>query len=257
MKKSPFPWALYSKKMGAKIEKSRSAGFFTAKEAEERQMRFVMGREGGLEEGNEIAFYWLVDLDGGVILDAKYQAFGNAALYAAAEALCELLIGKNYDQAKRISADLIDKHLRDHSETPAFPEETAPFLNLVLEAADKAAEQCLDLPLSASYVSPLPRDSAGKEGTTLPDWSSLSKEQRISLIEELLDEEIRPYIALDAGGITLEDLKNESEVHISYQGSCTSCHSAVGSTLSAIQEILQTKLNPSLTVIPNLDDLNF
>src|SRR5262249_9986967 len=149
---TPFPWARYSKKLAAKIEKPRNAGYFTQQSAEERGMRLAVGSEGAIEDGNMVTLYWLVDKEDGVIVDAKFQVLGQTAVIGAAEIACDLLIRKNYDQAKRISADLIDKQVRDRSEEHAFPLETAPHLNLVLEAIEKAAEQCTDLPLPSAYV---------------------------------------------------------------------------------------------------------
>ena len=109
-------------------------------------MRLAFGREGSREEGNLVCFYWLVDPDDGIIVDARFQTYGQSALIGAAEIACELMIGKNYDQARRISADLIDKQARDRPDEPAFPNETFPHLNLVLGAIDLAAEGCQGIP---------------------------------------------------------------------------------------------------------------
>src|ERR1700722_7269161 len=125
-----FPWARYSKKLSAKIEKPRNVGFFTKESAEERGLRYADGSEGSMVDGNMVVIYWLVDKEDGVIVDAKFQALGQSALLGAADIACDLIVGKNYDQAQRVSADLIDRQVRDRSEDPAFPPETAPHLNL-------------------------------------------------------------------------------------------------------------------------------
>lgn len=247
-----FPWARYSKKMAAKIDRPRSAGYFTEEDASKRGMRFVAGREGFVEDGNAIALYWLVDPADGVIADAKFQVFGQSALIAAAEAACELLIGKNYDQARRISAELLDKQLRDKPDTPAFPDETLGHVNLVIDAIDDAVEKCLDIPLSVHYATPIPQDNA-REG--YPGWLELPYEKKIAVIESVLDEEVRPYVELDAGGIQVEKLVEDKELVIAYQGACTSCFSAIGTTLSTIQQIIQTKVHPELVVVPNMEGL--
>jgi NifU-like protein len=72
------------------------------------------------------------------------------------------------------------------------------------------------------------------------------------LLEEIIARDIRPYIELDAGGIQVIDLTTENEVLIAYQGSCTSCFSATGTTLSYIQQVLRAKVHPSLVVVPDL-----
>lgn len=253
-----FPWVRYSKKLIAKIEKLRCAGFFTLEESDARDMRLVTASAGSIEDGNIVRLYWLVDKDDGVIVDAKFQAFGQSALLGAAEIACELLIGKNYDQAQRITAALIDQQVQDRSDTPAFPKETTPHLNLVLEAIDAAAEQCTDLPLAPSYVAPpMPLEMGEVLEGGYPGWDAMSVEKKIAVIEEVLNHDVRPYIALDAGGVEVLNLIEGRELVIAYQGSCTSCYSSVGTTLSYIQQVLRAKVHPALVVVPNLDNTLF
>ncbi len=250
-----FPWTRYSKKIAAKVTSPLSCGFFTPEEASAREMRLAIGREGFVDDGNAVSLYLLVDQSDGVIADAKFQVFGQSALIAAAEAACDLLAGKHYDQARRIGSELIDKQLRDKIDQPAFPEETASHLNLVIDAIDDAVEKCLDLPMPHNYISPVPRDQEQKEGGGYPGWLSLSHEHKLAVIEEVLNVEVRPYIELDAGGIKILKLIDDKELIISYQGACTTCFSSIGATLSTIQQIVQAKVYSELIVVPNMDDL--
>lgn len=253
----PFPWSRYSKKLNTKIDRPRCGGFFTKDQSEERCMRLAIGKEGSIEDGNLICLYWLVDPDDGIIVDARFQTYGQSALIGAAEIACELSIGKNYDQARRISAELIDKQVRDRPDEPAFPKETSPHLNLVLGAMDSAADGCMDIPLAANYVAPAaPLDIGEVLEGGYPGWEGLSQVQKIALIEEIIARDIRPYIELDAGGIKILDLINGNELLIAYQGSCTSCFSATGTTLSYIQQVLRGKVHPSLIVVPDLSNLH-
>lgn len=248
-----FPWSRYSKKLAAKIDKPRCVGSFTHEESEARDMRLVVSSEGRIEDGNTIKMYWLVDKDDGIIVDAKFQAFGQSALLGAAETACELLVGKNYDQAKRVSATLIDQQVRDKSDVQAFPQETAPHLNLVLEVIEKNSEQCLDLPLASSYVAmPAPVDMGEVLEGGYPGWTEMEVKQQIAVIEEVLNRDIRPYIALDAGGVEVLNLIDGKQLIIKYQGACTSCYSSVGTTLSYIQQMLRAKVHPSIEVVPEL-----
>lgn len=242
----PFYWELFSKKLREKIDRLRYVGFFTPQLAEDKGMRYVAGREG------KLTFYWLVDESDGVIADAKFQVYGPVGLIAAAEVASELVLRKNYDQASRISADLIDQHVRDRKDIPAFPKECDPYLNQVLSAIDRAVQECLDIPFTASYdITPIERDFGEIPGG-IPGWENFPHQQKIKIIEEVIDKEIRPYIELDAGGVKLVNFVDEREVIISYSGSCTSCHSSTGSTLTAIQQILKSRVHPTLFVTPQL-----
>lgn len=251
----PFTWTRYSKKLSNKIDHPRCAGIFLKKDAEERGMQFVEGSEGSLEDGNIVSLYWLVDKDDGVIVDAKFQVYGQSALIGAAEVACELLLGKNYLQAQRINAELIDKQVRDRNDDPSFPRETHPHLNLVLGAIENCAEQCKDLPVSDNYLAtPVPVDMADVLPGGYPGWKELPLKKKLAVIEEVLDQDIRPYIALDAGGVVVLNLVNDKELIIAYQGSCTSCYSSVGTTLSYIQQIMRAKVHPDIQVIPEIPD---
>lgn len=249
-----FTWTRYSRKLMGKIDKPHCAGFFQQKDAENRGMLFIEGTEGSVEDGNVVRLYWLVDKDDGVIVDAKFQVFGQSALIGAAEVACELLVGKNYLQAQRISADLIDKQVRDRNDDPAFPRETYPHLNLVLGAIEVCTEQCKDLPVSDSYLAtPVPVDMADVVPGGYPGWKELPLKKKLAVIEEVLDQDIRPYIALDAGGVVVLNLIEDKELIIAYQGSCTSCYSSVGTTLSYIQQIMRAKVHPDITVVPEIN----
>jgi len=246
---------VYSRKLTQKIENPRHGGTFSQEEAKERGMRLAVGHQGNLEEAHAVAISLLVDESDGVIADAKFQVYGDSALIGAAEAACELLLRKNYDQARKLSADLIDKQVRDRADTAAFPEEAFSHLNLVLDAIEAAAECCTDITLAKAYV-PTPLAPRGEGEVGYPGWMQLSTEQKIAVIEEVIEADIRPYIELDAGGVRILDLIDGKELIIAYQGACTSCHSATGATLHAIQEILRSKVDSALVVTPDASFLH-
>ena len=249
-----FPWSRYSKKLSLKIGQLRSTGRLSDEDARAHKLRLVKAEEGSLSDGNFIRLFALVDKEDGGILDAKYQAFGQTALLGALEAVCELMVGKNYDQARRISTDLIDKSVRDKDTQEAFPKETHAHLNLVLSVIDALAEQCTDLPLPDTYIAmPAPNDIGEVLPGGYPGYLELPLKKKLALIEEVFDRDLRPYIALDAGGVEVINLLNNTEVVISYTGSCTGCYSSIGTTLSYIQQVLRAKVHPDIKVTPNVD----
>jgi NifU-like protein len=208
-------------------------------------MKLVIGREGML------AFYWLVDETDGIIADAKFQAYGPPLLLAVGEIVSELVLRKNYDQASRITAELLDQQVRDKKDVPAFPKEAFTYLNQALSAIDLAFDQCRGIPFAATHdATPIEYDFGSIPGG-ISGWETFDQARKRKIIEEVIDKEIRPYIELDAGGVSVVDLRGQ-EVWIAYEGSCTSCHSSTGSTLTAIQKILQARVFPDLVVIPQI-----
>jgi NifU-like protein len=248
---TPFPWVSYSKKARHKLSTMRQAGFFTKEESEERKVFLAIGEEGSAKEGNWIRFYLLIDNEDGMCLDCRYCLFGQTALIAGAEAIAELAIGKNYVQLSRLSTDLVDRQLRDKQDRPGLPKEAHPHLNLCLDALLNALETCQGISLPESETVGSPLSLVKEEG--YPHFASLSLKEKMRAIERVLDEDVRPYIALDNGGVELLNIKEPFEVLISYQGSCTSCFSAIGTTLSYIQQTLREKVHPEITVTPDID----
>ena len=129
----------------------------------------------------------------------------------------------------------------------------AESINLVLFAIENASDQCMDIPIADEYIAP-PTELSTEESVIYPNWEQLSPEKKLEILEEVIKNDIRPYIELDAGGIRIIEFK-EPELIIAYEGSCTSCHSATGATLTAIQQILRSKLHPSLVVVPDVSFL--
>lgn len=251
----PHPWTFYSQKLKARILRPLNAGFFTKEEAEKKSLRLAMGEEGSFQEENIVRIYLLVDESDGVIADARFQAFGDTALIGAADTLCEIVLRKNISQAKRIDTHLIEKKLQENESEEIFSKETYPHLNLALSALENALHAVSDIHVEeTTRVSPV--ESQHKSNKNYPDFDLLPDDEKLVVIKEVIKEEIEPYIALDEGSIEVKELSG-NEVIIVYGGACTSCFSATGATLSAIEKILKDTLSKDLIVTPDPSVLNF
>jgi Fe-S cluster biogenesis protein NfuA len=81
-----------------------------------------------------------------------------------------------------------------------------------------------------------------------PASASATNDEILSKIEEIIDENVRPALAGDGGG--LEVLAYQDGVlTVHYQGACGSCPSASAGTLYAIQNLLQRMLDPKIQVV--------
>lgn len=245
----PHPWTDYSNLLKERILNPRNVGVFKENTGALQEMRVVTGK--GERDGNLVIFSIVVDETDGIIADAKFTSFGETSVIGAADAACEVLLRKNYDQARRLTADLIDRKLRDFTNIPAFPKSADADINLILSAIEEAAEKCMDIPLKdPSETPPVPEENTSEGGH--PNWHLFSRDEKLDHIKEVIRDEIQPYIELDAGGIEVSAFNDEREVIIAYQGACTTCPSSTGATLDAIQQILRSRLSPSLEVKPDL-----
>jgi NifU-like protein len=249
-------WPLYSKKFRTHAQHPLHVGFFTLQDAV--NVRCVIGKEGSFDEGRFLKLYLLVEEEGGIILDAKFQAFGSPDVIALADVLCEMLPKKTYLQASRMSVDLLEKRLRDSSSQESFPESSHHHANFVFFALFEACRLCQDIVLVDPYAKspvggdPLPLGQSAHQHL----WMSYTLDEKLTAIREVIAVDIEPYIALDEGGVEVTALKNDLEVIVEYTGSCTSCFSSIGATLNAIQQILRDKVHSGLIVTPDMSVLN-
>jgi len=90
------------------------------------------------------------------------------------------------------------------------------------------------------------RLTAAAAATPISDLSP-DDQQRLYMINGLLDEQIRPYLQGDGGDLHVLGLEgNTLTVH--YQGACGSCPSSISGTLVSIEQLLKT-IEPEIEVV--------
>lgn len=100
-----------------------------------------------------------------------------------------------------------------------------------------AAEIAVALPVAAS--------AAPSEAETAP--RVLTTVQKIRLIQQVLDVEIRPILIADGGDVELFDVDGD-RVQVSLKGACGGCASSTATLKNSIEAKLQDLVLPSLTV---------
>jgi len=74
-----------------------------------------------------------------------------------------------------------------------------------------------------------------------------SDDPRLKQINQMLDEQVRPYLLADGGGLKILGLDgNRLKVH--YQGACGTCPTATSGTLYAIESMVK-RIDPEIQVI--------
>ena len=77
--------------------------------------------------------------------------------------------------------------------------------------------------------------------------AAASADPEIDAIESILDETIRPFLQRDGGDVQVVSLQDKT-LTIFYKGACGGCPSARFGTLRAIEQVLQERYAPDLTV---------
>jgi Fe-S cluster biogenesis protein NfuA len=74
-----------------------------------------------------------------------------------------------------------------------------------------------------------------------------SDDPRLVEINKMLDEQVRPYLLADGGGLKILGLDgNRLKVH--YQGACGTCPTATSGTLYAIESMVK-RVDPEIQVV--------
>jgi Fe-S cluster biogenesis protein NfuA len=74
-----------------------------------------------------------------------------------------------------------------------------------------------------------------------------AEREKLATIQELLDEQVRPYLQGDGGDLHVIGLEgNLLKVH--YQGACGSCPSSISGTLAGIESMLR-RVDPEIEVV--------
>lgn len=230
MEKGHLFWN-FSKNFSLRVEAPTCLGHFTNEDALLREATLVQGEAGSYEEGNKVIFFWLIDKTG-VVLDALFSAFGDSILIGCAECICEKSIGKSFERACHITKSELEAFLSDGKKE--LPGRVKRRISLVLEARDAAC-------------SSLPQYQEQKE--CHPEWETLSKEERLTLIRRVIEEYVLPYLQKDNGGIEILDLIDGYKVQVAFQGACLDCMGSSGSTFAYIQHLLKNKVQASLEIV--------
>ena len=206
-------------------------------------MIFVTGKV------DDIKVFWLVDPENLTIVTAKFFTYGGQDSSALGEALCNLSEGIRLDEALSITGAQVVAHL---AESHYYPFDAAKGVSQV-DRIMKALSEDFPLAKAKLSLSSFVNTSKETDERSIEDlkWLSLSREDRIKMIESIIDGQVRNALEMDGGGIEIMDVKNDWEVCAEFKGACTSCSASLGSTFIVVENIIKTKVNDRLRLVIN------
>ena len=220
-----------------------------------------MGEVGSMACGDALKLTFKVD-ENGLITDAKFKTFGCASAIASASALTELLIGKTVEEAEKLTNDNIAEYLgglpKEKMHCSVMGQEALEKAiacyrgepekqqdgNVVCECfnvTDKQIERALGsnhlktIEEVTNYIKAgggcgkchdaiqdIINKFSGIKAEEPPRPKKLTNIQKIRLIEETLDREIKPALNQDGGDIQLMDVDGNT-VLVKLKGRCAAC----------------------------------
>ncbi|MEJ2039758.1 MAG: Fe-S cluster assembly protein NifU [Desulfosarcinaceae bacterium] len=220
-----------------------------------------VGEVGSMACGDALKLTFKVD-DQGRITDAKFKTFGCASAIASASALTELLVGKTVQEAEKLTNDNIAEYLgglpKEKMHCSVMGQEALekaiacyrgepdkkPEGQVVCECfniTDKQIERALvDNNLKTiedvtnyikagggcgkchDTIQQMIDKFSGVASDQAPKPKKLTNIQKIRLIEETLEREIKPALNQDGGDIQLIDVDG-NRVVVKLKGRCAAC----------------------------------
>lgn len=258
--------------------------FLNPQNAGEIEDANAVGEVGSMACGDALKLMLKVD-DDGKIQDAKFQTFGCASAIASASALTEMLKGKSLKEAEGISNQDIADYLgglpkekmhcsvlgrqaleeaighykgepREEKEGEIVCE-CFGITDLEIEKAikennlktieevtnyTKAGGGCENCHEAIREI--ISKVLAEEKPVVRPKLSNI---QKIRLIEEILDTEIRPSLKQDGGDIELVDVIG-NRVLVSMRGACAVCKASEQTMKNFVELKLQEMVSPELIV---------
>jgi hypothetical protein len=186
--------------------------------------------------------YWLIELPGRIIREARYLAFGSRASHALLDCLCDLATGAVVEDACRMRAEQVESLLRDDPATPAVPSEDTAFLDALLEAAAAAAGnlEILPKPIEAPVFT-RKREAEWDERDRA--WFGLKYLRQIGKVDALIGRVLRARFPQQPPAYRIVNLNDAAQVEVAIGG----LHADQLPTIAQVlTDALSSELHPHL-----------
>jgi len=245
-----------------------------------------VGEVGSMACGDALKLSFKLD-ENERIKEAKFQTFGCASAIASSSAMTEMMIGKTIEEAEKITNDDIADYLgglpkekmhcsvlgRDALEKAIYcyrgEDEKVIDGNIVCECfgvTDKEIERAVTenhlktIEEVTNYVKAgggcenchediqkIIDEINNKGADAAPIKKELTNIQKIRLIEETLEREIKPALQKDGGNIELIDVDG-NRVLVKLIGTCATCKASQLTLKNYVEARLQEMVTPDLIV---------
>lgn len=244
-----------------------------------------VGEVGSLACGDALKLTFKLD-EAGRIADVKFQTFGCASAIASSSALTELIKGKTLEEAEKITNRHIAEYLGGLPEKKMHcsvmgmealraaianyrgqkaPTEESELICECFGVTRKEIEDAISLNNLRTIEEVTDYTKAGGgcsscheriaeilgevwSGKELPgERKPLTNVQRMKLVEQTLQREIRPALAADGGDIELIDVEGK-KVIVGLRGTCAACAASEVTLKQYVESKLREFVEPDITV---------
>ena len=245
-----------------------------------------VGEVGSLACGDALKLAFKLD-ENGRIKDAKFKTFGCASAIASSSALTELMMGKTLEEAEKITNEQIAEYLGGlpkekmhcsvmgrealeaaianyRGETVKAPDDKivcecfgvteGQIERAVRENGLKMLEDVTDYVKAGGgcgrchgEIQEIIDRTLNQKTKAPPQTAPLTNIEKIKLIEDALEREIRPQLQKDGGNIELIDV-DKNRVIVKLLGKCASCSKSQVTLKHYVEAKLQELVTPDIMV---------
>jgi NifU-like protein len=171
-------------------------------------------------------------------LEAAYARYRGIEAEIAADEEVELNICRCFS----VPESKIERAIRDNGLT------TIDEITHFTKAGGGCSSCHVDLKqILARVRAALPENQPKKE-TPVPAGASLGNLEKMKAIQEVLDREVRPGLAMDGGDMELVDVQG-NKVYVQLHGHCNSCSSSTTTMKFFVEDRLREMVDPEIVVI--------
>lgn len=254
-----------------------------------------IGEVGSIACGDALKLTFKLDGDG-KITDAKFQTFGCASAIASSSALTEMIKGLTLDEAAKITnediaiylgglpkekmhcsvmgRDALEKAIAYHRGEPfkkvegeiiceCFGVTDIEIKRAVLENQLSSIEDVTDYVKAGGgcgkchdRIKTIIDTVYTEQQPEVPKPAQLTNIQKIRLIEDVLEKEIKPALKKDGGDIELIDIENDT-IFVKLRGSCANCKTSQVTLKNFIESKIRELVAPELTVKELKEENNY
>jgi NifU-like protein len=258
--------------------------FLNPQNAGEVEDANAIGEVGSMACGDALKLSLKVD-ESGKVADAKFQTFGCASAIASASALTEMLKGKTVEEADKITnqdiADFLGGLPKEKMHCSVLGRQALEQA-LAQYKGEQVKEKEGEIVCECFGVTDLEIEKAIRENdlSTVEEVTNYTKAgggcenchdnireiitkvraeempvakptltniQKIRMIEEIIEREIRPSLKHDGGDIELIDVVG-NRVLVAKRGTCAVCHASEQTFKNLVEKKLQELVLPELVV---------
>jgi len=213
----------------------------------------ALGTSGNPGAGSGIKLFLKLGEDGN-IARVSYQIFNNAPAIAPASAFSEMVAGKTVSEALEINQDTIMSYLEADAATAGNIryDVVQAFANAVavLHGEADSSESSTDPELAANRMrdADAAEERASKSEGAGGESFNKPKLMIMQLVQDVLDSEIRPAVAMDGGDVELVDIEGK-RVLLRLHGHCVGCSSSNTTMRFFIEDRLRELVDPGIEVV--------